>query len=104
MVPQIEAHRSRITELCRLRGVRRLDVFGPALRADFDPAASDIDLVVEFDATHGGSTLHRYFDLKSDLESLFGRPVDVVELGVMPDTRLKRSIERAKFTLYAATA
>jgi predicted nucleotidyltransferase len=104
MVPEIDTQRSRIAELCRLYGVRRLDVFGSALRADFDPAASDIDLVVEFDPAHGGSALHRYFDLKSDLESLFGRPVDLVELGAMPDTRLKRSIERAKFPVYATTA
>ena len=72
--------------------------------ADFDPAASDIDLAVEFDPAHGGSALHRYFDLKSDLESLFGRPVDLVELGAMPDTRLKRSIERAKFPVSTTTA
>jgi len=104
MVAQIEAHRSRIAELCRLYGVRRLDVFGSALRADFDPMASDIDLVVEFDPAHGGSPLHRYFDLKSDLESLFGRPVDLVELRAMADTRLKRSIERAKVPVYAMTA
>src|ERR1039457_7545034 len=104
MVPEIEGHRSRITELCRLYGVRRLDVFGSALRSDFDPAASDIDLAVEFDPAHGGSALPRYFDLKSDLESLFGRPVDLVELGALPDTRLTRSIERAKFPVYACAA
>jgi predicted nucleotidyltransferase len=63
-----------------------------------------IDLVVEFDPAHGGSALHSYFDLKSDLESLFGRPVDLVELGLMPDTRFKRSIERAKIPVYAMTA
>jgi predicted nucleotidyltransferase len=43
-------------------------------------------------------------DLKSDLESLFGRPMDLVELGAMPDTRLKRSIDRAKFPVSATTA
>ena len=104
MVPEIDTQRSRIAELCRLYGVRRLDVFGSALRSDFDPEASDIDLAIEFDLAHGGSALPRYFDLKSDLESLFGRPVDLVELGAMHDTRLKRSIERAKFPVSTTTA
>jgi len=104
MVPEIDTQRSHIAELCRLYGVRRLDVFGSALRADVDSAPSDIDLVVEFDPAHGGSPLHRYFDLKSDLESLFGRPVDLVELRAMADTRLKRSIERARVPVYETTA
>jgi hypothetical protein len=59
---------------------------------------------VEFDSAHAGSPLHRYFDLKRDLESLLGRPVDLVELRARPNTRLKRSIERAKMPLYETTA
>lgn len=41
--------RDQIAALCRLYGVRRLDVFGSALRDDFDASTSDVDLVVEFD-------------------------------------------------------
>ena len=59
--------------------------------------------MVEFDPAHTGSPLHRYFDLKTELEALLGRPVDLVELGAMPDTRLKRSIQRARVPLYAPT-
>jgi hypothetical protein len=44
------------------------------------------------------------FDLKSALEALFERSVDLVELSALPDTRLKRSIARAKVPVYAATA
>jgi uncharacterized protein len=102
VVSQIDIHRPRIGELCRFYGVRRLDVFGSALREDFGPT-SDVDLVVEFDPAHAGSPLHRYFDFKSALELLFGRAVDLVEIAAMPNTRLRRSIERAKVPIYAAT-
>jgi predicted nucleotidyltransferase len=102
MVSLIDAHRARITALCRQYGVRRLDVFGSAIGPDFDSATSDVDLVVDFDPAHGGSALHRYFDLKRDLEDLFGRPVDLVELAALPDTRLKRHIARSKLPVYAA--
>jgi predicted nucleotidyltransferase len=92
-----------IASLCRRYGVVRLDVFGSLLGADFDPLRSDVDLVIEFDPATPGSPLHRYFDLKQELERLFKRPVDLVELNAMPDTRLKRSIARSKVPLFAAT-
>jgi predicted nucleotidyltransferase len=42
--------------------------------------------------------------LKRDLEALFGRGVDLVEIDAMPNTRLKRIIERTKVPVYAASA
>ena len=104
MHPMIENHRDAIAALCRRYGVRRLELFGSALREDFDTDKSDVDVIVEFDQETSGSGLRRYFDLKAHLESLFERPVDVVELGAMEDTRLKRIIQRTKVPLYAAPA
>ncbi len=38
-----------LEQLCKLHGVKRLEVVGSAAReVDFDPARSDIDLLVEF--------------------------------------------------------
>jgi predicted nucleotidyltransferase len=100
----IDPFRPRIAELCRQYGVSRLDVFGSILRPDFSTTTSDVDFAVEFDAAHSGSPLHRYFDLKTALEGLFGRKVDLVELGAMQDTRLKREITRSKLPIYAAAS
>ncbi|MGH8325945.1 MAG: nucleotidyltransferase family protein, partial [Steroidobacteraceae bacterium] len=50
MHPLIDSNRAEISKLCRLHGVRRLEVFGSILRGDFDPERSDVDIVVEFDA------------------------------------------------------
>ena len=100
----IDIHRAAIAALCLRYGVRRLDVFGSALRDDFNAATSDIDLVVEFAPEPAGTAFDRYFGLKRDLESLFRRPVDLVELAAMQSPRLKRRIEHAKVPVYAAPA
>jgi predicted nucleotidyltransferase len=100
----LESARDRIAVVCRRMGVKRLEVFGSILRDDFDATISDIDVVVEFDPNAPGSALRRYFDLKAQLEELLGRPVDVIELDAMQDSRLKRLIERTKVPIYAAHA
>ena len=104
MHPLISAHHQEIVELARRYGVRRLEVFGSILRDDFDESSSDIDIVVEFEPRSGGGGLRQYFDLKAKLEALLGRTVDLVELGAMENTRLKRIIERSKIPIYAAPA
>jgi predicted nucleotidyltransferase len=102
--PLIRVHRQAIEALCQQHGVRSLALFGSILRADFDPTSSDIDLAVEFTPQAAESPAHQYFDFKSALEQLLGRPVDLVELSVMPETRLRRIIERTQRQLYAEAA
>ena len=49
MLPLIESHQSEISEICRRFHVQRLDVFGSAARVtDFDPARSDVDLLLTY--------------------------------------------------------
>ncbi len=48
MNPEISIPKEALAEFCRKEGIRRLAVFGSALRADFRPD-SDIDLLVEFE-------------------------------------------------------
>ena len=102
MHPLITEHSGRIAALCLRYRVRRLELFGSLLRDDFDPAKSDVDLTVEFEPEPAAGTFDRYFGLKAALEALLQRPVDLVELGAMEDTRLKRLIERSKVQVYAA--
>lgn len=61
---------------CRRNGIRRLDLFGSATRANFGPQ-SDVDLLVEFrpEAAVGFLALSR---MQRELSELFGRRVDLV--------------------------
>ncbi|HTY51455.1 MAG TPA: nucleotidyltransferase domain-containing protein [Steroidobacteraceae bacterium] len=104
MTDLITRHRPALTELCQRFGVRRLGVFGSVLREDFDAERSDVDLTVEFAPTEALSPWRQYFDFKAELEALFQRPVDLVELSAMPDSRLKRLIERTQVPVYAQAA
>ena len=101
MHPLIESSRTEIVALCRRYGVRRLELFGSVLRPDFDAQNSDVDVVVEFEAIPQADGLRQYFDFKAKLEGILHRPVDLVELTAMENTRLKRIIERTKVPVYA---
>ena len=48
---QIDIDKKQIASFCRERHIRRLAIFGSALRVDFRPD-SDIDLLVEFEPDH----------------------------------------------------
>ena len=68
---------NQLQEFCDRWKVSELAVFGSALRSDFSPA-SDIDVLISFaeDAHWGLFDLVR---MQDELESLFGREVDLVE-------------------------
>ena len=72
--PGIETERDAFAALCRRNGIRRLAVFGSALREDFS-ADSDIDLLVEFSRPIG---LVEFVGLQQRLTAALGHPVDLV--------------------------
>ncbi len=98
----IDDHRAALGELCRRYRVRRLFLFGSAVREDFDPARSDVDLLVEFGPLPPGGYADAYFGLREALEELFGRDVDLVALSAVRNPYVKADIERTRALLYAA--
>ncbi|MDP3418074.1 nucleotidyltransferase family protein [Falsiroseomonas sp.] len=79
MHPSVLAHQAEIAALCRRFGVTRLEVFGSAARGeDFDPARSDVDLLVQF-TPKARFDFANFADLKDSLEALFGRRVDLID-------------------------
>lgn len=92
----------QITALCRLYGVRRLDLFGSVARGDLLTANSDIDLLVEFFPHPKLDYFSQYFSLKEALEQLLGRPVDLVTATSVRNPFFLSEVERTKQCLYAA--
>lgn len=101
MIPAI-ADEPRLREICRAFGVQRLEMFGSALRGDFDPERSDVDFLVEFAPLPAGSYSSNYFGLMEALEQLFERPVDLVVGSAIRNPYFRESIGRSKALLYAA--
>ena len=82
----LNEHREQVRERF---GAKRLALFGSAARDELRDD-SDIDVLVEFD---GPATFDGYFDLKTYLEQLLGRSVDLVtEKGLKP--RARRHVEK----------
>jgi hypothetical protein len=102
MQPIIAARQSEIADLCRRFHVRRLDVFGSAAAGGFDPARSDIDILVAFAPGSPLRALDAFFGLKEGLETLLGRPVDLLMQDAVENPYLRASIERQRKLLYAA--
>ncbi len=71
----IRVDREKIAQFCRGRGIRKLSLFGSVLRPDFDPARSDVDVLVELrpDARPGFA----YFGWEEELSKIIGRNVDL---------------------------
>ena len=106
IIPQIMAsilnhHLVAIPDICRRYGVCRLELFGSATTEAFDPARSDLDFLVDFDA-RTSDLFHRYFGLKESLEALFGREVDLVMVGAMRNPRFIESVNRTSQLVYLA--
>jgi predicted nucleotidyltransferase len=64
----------RIAEFCRRRHVRRLSLFGSALRGELRPN-SDLDVLVEFEPGHAPG--FAFFSMQDELSELMGRKVDL---------------------------
>ena len=95
--------RRELQGLCRRYGVLHLALFGSVL-TDPDPATCDLEVTVEFGKARGASSERHYSDFKAALERLFERPVDLVELAMISDSRLKRSIELNQVPIFGKTA
>ena len=76
----VEDKREQIVELCKRYHVQRLELFGSALRDDFQVSSSDLDFLVEFNPLTQGSYADTYLGLQNALESLSNRTVDLVDV------------------------
>ena len=102
MVALIEDRKQELACICQRFGVLSLGSFGSAAREDFDAAASDLDFVVEFAPMSPDDHARSYFGLLQELEGLFQRKVDLVEVSAVRNPYIRRNIESSQVSLYAA--
>ncbi len=78
-----------------------MELVGSAAREDFDPARSDIDVLVDF--PDGMADLFGSFmGLREDLAAILARPVDVITIRGVRNPLLLDSLRRDAILLYAA--
>ena len=98
----LEDKRKAIADLCGRFGVERLEVFGSALREDFVPGQSDLDLLVQFKSMAGYERVDAYFSMRDALRALLGQEIDLVMTGAIRNKYISQEIERTKQLVYAA--
>jgi len=97
----VAVNRDALTTLCKQHCIKRLSMFGSAVREDFD-SESDIDLLVEFEQGHVPS-LSGLVLLRDELSKIFGgRKVDVATRSILKNPYRRRAIVRELEELYAA--
>jgi len=100
MNPIIKSKLDEMIALCIKRRVRRIAVFGSAARGDFDPATSDLDLLVEFQQMTPAQHADNYFGLLEDLQKLFGIEIDLLDPAPIENPYFKQAIEQGQVVLY----
>lgn len=94
-----ESKIEQIKELCEENKVKSLYAFGSVTRDDFNEL-SDIDLVVDFEEKDPFRYTDLYFNLKSQLETLLKRQVDLLEERAIKNPIFRQELEDNKVKIY----
>ena len=95
----IDAHRAELASICAELGVRRLELFGSALRAE-EPG--DLDFLVDLGVRPPAEYANAYFQLLERLQGLFAQPIDLVTPAGLGNPYFRERVEQEKALLYAA--
>ncbi len=86
-----------IEKICQELSLQHFDLIGSAAREDFS-VESDIDVLVTFAGDE--NLFERFFSLKSRLEAVFKRKVDVVEERAIRNPFFKKAVNKDRVRVY----
>lgn len=96
---EINTHIDQIKKLCAANKVKALFAFGSVTTDKFN-LSSDIDLIVDIDESDPIDYSDYYFRLKSQLENLFKRHIDLLEQKAIRNPYLVKEIDQTKVLVY----
>jgi predicted nucleotidyltransferase len=102
MISMLVDKMDAIRQACKHFNVVRLDIFGSALREDFEPDRSDIDFLVDFGPMPPFDKPDAYFRLLNELRTILGTEVDLVMVGALKNRYILDDVNRSKQQLYPA--
>jgi predicted nucleotidyltransferase len=86
-----------LEKICNELSLQQLALIGSAARDDFSPK-SDIDVLVTFQGDD--NLFDRYFGLKTKLEALFKRKVDIIEERAIRNPFFRKAVEKDRISVY----
>ncbi len=96
----IDEKRDEIAAACRRYGIERLFIFGSALRDDFRPGDSDLDLLVEFGPLEITKRFHTFLEARDAFRKIFQTDVDLVMHGAVKNKIIAAEIDRTKKLIF----
>jgi uncharacterized protein len=103
MIPALTAAQQKELEMiCRRYGVTQLEIFGSAIRADFDQNRSDIDLIVRFRDEQSKGLFERYWGLAEELGKFFDRPIELLTERMIRNPYFRAAVDAERQTLYTS--
>ena len=99
LTTHITFHQQEIIAFCHRWRVVELAFFGSVLRDDFSPE-SDVDVLVSF-APAAEISLFDMAQMQIELQSIFRRPVDILEKDALRNPYRKREILNTAQVIYA---
>ncbi len=98
---ELTDHLDDVRAICARYQVQALYIFGSAVQGTFDPAASDLDFMVDL-GEYGTDVATRFFDLLWALEALLERDVDLITVRSRGDAAFLAEVEATRVAVYAA--
>lgn len=96
----IKKNQSQIAAICEKYRVVKIELFGSAIRDDFDPNQSDLDFLVEFQPMPPVEYANSFFGLRWALQDLFQKSIDLVEANSITNPYFREAIELNRVVLY----
>lgn len=87
-------------ELCSSHNVKYVYAFGSSVTDRFDERKSDIDLLVEIDASDPVEKGEKLMSLWDKLEVFFHRKVDLLTESSLKNPFLRKSVDATKVLIY----
>ncbi|MEO7298524.1 MAG: nucleotidyltransferase domain-containing protein [Verrucomicrobiota bacterium] len=100
MIDLLQQNQDAVAEVCRKFGVARLEVFGSAVRGDFDMHKSDLDFIANFLPPLHPGVSDRFFGFTEALEKIFARPVDLLTDSMLRNPVLREEVNRDRTPIY----
>lgn len=95
----VEKNIDTLIDLCKQHKVKELYIFGSILTPKFMDS-SDIDFLVQFDTIDILDYFNNYMDFKEKLETLLGRPIDLLENHAIRNPIFRQVLDRDKRLVY----
>lgn len=94
-------NRTAVRETCTRHGVRRLWVFGSAVRDDFVPGSSDYDFEAEFEPGFDlGPWATHLFELADELGAILGARADVGQATPIENPHVREAVEAERVLVH----